>query len=161
MCGHDILESLREQFKDLWEPKTGTVYPALRSLETRGFIQTELKEEKEFYSLTEKGEEILKDADRLLEGGPGFAEKYYRFPPPYPFRPIFSSAFPPISYRQYLICHRCGNSVPVLSNYCSFCGTLLRPEFLQTFPPASRICANCKTRIPFQARFCPECGQKQ
>jgi DNA-binding PadR family transcriptional regulator len=82
MYGYDILKSLRERFGDTWEPKTGTVYPALRSLETRGFVQTELKEEKEFYSLTEKGEEILKDAGGLLEGNLEFAGKYYRFLPP-------------------------------------------------------------------------------
>ncbi len=78
MYGYEILKSLREQFADIWEPKTGTVYPALRSLETRGFIQTELREEKEFYSLTEKGEEIMKDAERLFEGDLEFAGKYFR-----------------------------------------------------------------------------------
>jgi DNA-binding PadR family transcriptional regulator len=82
MYGYEILKSLRERFGDTWEPKTGTVYPALRSLETRGFVQTELKDEREFYSLTEKGEEILKDAGGLLEGGLEFAGKYYRFLPP-------------------------------------------------------------------------------
>jgi DNA-binding PadR family transcriptional regulator len=82
MYGYEILKSLREQFRDIWEPKTGTVYPALRRLETRGFVRTELKEGKEFYSLTEKGEEILKDAGGLLEGGLEFAERYYSFLPP-------------------------------------------------------------------------------
>ncbi len=82
MYGYEILKSLRERFGDTWEPKTGTVYPALRSLETRGFVQTDLKDEKEFYSLTEKGKEILTDAGALLEGGLKFAEKYYRFLPP-------------------------------------------------------------------------------
>lgn len=77
MYGYEILKSLREQFAEVWEPKTGTVYPALRSLETREYIQTELKDEKEFYALTEKGKEILKDAGRLLEGSLEFAGKYY------------------------------------------------------------------------------------
>lgn len=82
MYGYEILRSLKDRFGDVWEPKTGTVYPALRSLETRGFVQTELKGDKEVYSLTEKGEEILKDAGGLLEGGLEFAEKYYSFLPP-------------------------------------------------------------------------------
>ena len=82
MYGYEILKSLKEQFSEVWEPKTGTVYPALRSLETRGFAQTELKDDKEFYSLTEKGKEILKDAGGLLEGGMEFAGKYYRLLPP-------------------------------------------------------------------------------
>ena len=110
MYGYEILKALREQFGDIWEPKTGTIYPALRRLETRGFVQTELKEEKEFYSLTEKGKEILKDAGGLLEGDLEFAEKYYRFlPPPHRGRimekvmermargqwPVFPIGFPP------------------------------------------------------------------
>ncbi|MEM2890441.1 MAG: PadR family transcriptional regulator [Candidatus Hadarchaeum sp.] len=82
MYGYEILKALREQFGDIWEPKTGTIYPALRRLETRGFVQTELKEEKEFYSLTERGRDILKDAGGLLEGDLEFAEKYYRILPP-------------------------------------------------------------------------------
>jgi len=116
MYGYEILKSLREQFEDVWEPKTGTVYPALRSLETRGFVQTELKEEKEFYSLTEKGEEILKDAGRLLEGGLEFAGKYYRFLPPlhrgrimermmerlsHGQWPIFTPFFPPFPPNEF------------------------------------------------------------
>lgn len=78
MYGYEILKALREQFADIWEPKTGTIYPALRRLETRGFVQTKLKEDKEFYSLTEKGKEILKDAGVLLEESLEFAEKYYK-----------------------------------------------------------------------------------
>lgn len=81
MYGYEILKALREQFGDIWKPKTGTIYPALKRLETKGLVQTELKEEKEFYSLTEKGEEVLKDAGEFLEGGLEFAEKYYRFLP--------------------------------------------------------------------------------
>ena len=79
MYGYEILKALREHFGDIWEPKTGTIYPALRRLEARDFVQTELKEDKEFYSLTEKGREILKGANGLLEGDLEFAEKYYRF----------------------------------------------------------------------------------
>jgi PadR family transcriptional regulator PadR len=81
MYGYEILKVLREQFGDMWEPKTGTIYPALRRLETRGFAKTELKEDKDFYSLTEKGEEIVKEAGELLEEYLEFAEKYYRFLP--------------------------------------------------------------------------------
>ncbi|UCH37013.1 MAG: helix-turn-helix transcriptional regulator [Candidatus Bathyarchaeota archaeon] len=81
MYGYEILKSLRERFADTWEPKTGTVYPALRSLETRGFVQTQLKAEKEVYSLTDKGNEILEDVGGLLEGNLQFAGKFYRFLP--------------------------------------------------------------------------------
>jgi DNA-binding PadR family transcriptional regulator len=81
MYGYEILKSLRERFADTWEPKTGTVYPALRSLETKGFVQTQLKAEKEVYSLTDKGNEILKDVGGLLEGNLQFAGKFYRLLP--------------------------------------------------------------------------------
>ena len=57
--GYQILKTLKEEFEGIWELKTGTFYPAIRSLETRGFVKTELKEEKEFYSLTEKGDTLL------------------------------------------------------------------------------------------------------
>lgn len=79
MYGYEVLKALREEFKDVWEPKTGTLYPALRRLEAKGFIKTELKEERELYTLTEKGRELLKGAVQYLEEGLEFADKYYRF----------------------------------------------------------------------------------
>jgi len=77
--GYEILKALREQFGDVWEPKTGTIYPALRRLEARGFVKTEVKDEKEFYSLTERGERLLGDAGEYLESDLEFADKYYSF----------------------------------------------------------------------------------
>jgi len=65
---------------------------------------------------------------------------------------------PPL-LRRYLMCPKCRNRVPATSNYCSFCGTLMRPDLVWAY--ASKICAKCKKRIPILARFCPECGQKQ
>jgi predicted amidophosphoribosyltransferase len=59
------------------------------------------------------------------------------------------------SYGQYLICPRCKRQVSPASNYCDFCGALLRPEIVL------KICPNCKSRIPVSARFCSECGTKQ
>ncbi|MFQ6080212.1 MAG: PadR family transcriptional regulator [Candidatus Bathyarchaeia archaeon] len=77
--GYEILRALRKQFGDVWEPKTGTIYPALRRLEARGFVRTEVKGEKEFYSLTEKGEGLLRDAGEYLGIDLEFADKYYNF----------------------------------------------------------------------------------
>jgi len=77
--GYEILKALRGQFGDVWEPKTGTIYPALRRLEVRGFVKTEVKDEKEFYSLTEKGERLLRDAGDFLESDLEFGDKYYKF----------------------------------------------------------------------------------
>jgi hypothetical protein len=56
---------------------------------------------------------------------------------------------------QYPSCRRCGRPVSSVSNYCEFCWTLLRPEFVL------KICPNCKNRIPVSVRFWSQCGQKQ
>ena len=77
--GYEILKALREQFKDVWEPKTGTVYPALRSLEARGFVETEVRDGKEFYGLTESGDGLLKRIGDQVEMDLKFADRYYRF----------------------------------------------------------------------------------
>ena len=77
--GYEILKALREQFKGVWEPKTGTVYPALRSLEARGFVETEVMGGKEFYGLTESGDGLLKRIGDQVEMDLKFADRYYRF----------------------------------------------------------------------------------
>ncbi len=59
--GYEIIRCLREGFKGLWEPKTGTVYPALNALQTKGHITKSLINEKTHYSLTEKGREIIQE----------------------------------------------------------------------------------------------------
>ena len=46
--GYEMLKFLRDEFQGVWDVKTGSVYPALRSLESRGFVETTMKEETEF-----------------------------------------------------------------------------------------------------------------
>ena len=77
--GYEMLKALREQFKGVWEPKTGTIYPSLRSLEARGFVKTDVIDDKDFYSLTEKGDELLKRIGERLERDLKFADRYYSF----------------------------------------------------------------------------------
>ena len=101
--GYEILKALREHFGDVWEPQTGTIYPALRRLEARGFVQTELKEDKEVYSLTEEGREILKDAGELLEADLEFAERYYRFLPAPPRGRIMEKMMERLPHRPWPI----------------------------------------------------------
>ena len=57
--GYEILRGLREGFKGAWEPKTGTVYPALQALERKGHIVTSVVDEKTHYSLTDHGKELM------------------------------------------------------------------------------------------------------
>jgi DNA-binding PadR family transcriptional regulator len=75
--GYEILKSLREQFKGVWEPRTGTIYPALRSLEARGFVNTVVVEDTEFYSLTGKGEDLLRFVGDGIERDMRFANRYF------------------------------------------------------------------------------------
>ncbi|PDM27058.1 hypothetical protein CP083_00650 [Candidatus Bathyarchaeota archaeon B24-2] len=77
--GYEILKTLREQFRGIWEPKTGTIYPALRRLEERGFVATEHRGDKDFYSLTDKGSLLLRGLLERLEQDICFADKYYSF----------------------------------------------------------------------------------
>jgi len=76
--GYEILKALREQFEGVWEPKTGTIYPALRSLEARGFVETEASGGRDFYGLTERGDALLKRIGDRLEEDLKFADRYYR-----------------------------------------------------------------------------------
>jgi DNA-binding PadR family transcriptional regulator len=55
MYGYEILKVLREEFKGLWEPQTGAVYPALKRLGEHGLVKTEVRGDKEYYALTEEG----------------------------------------------------------------------------------------------------------
>lgn len=58
--GYEMLKSMKEAFNGIWEPKTGTVYPALKSLEKQGLVSMTEKEGVDFYNITEKGRDLLK-----------------------------------------------------------------------------------------------------
>jgi DNA-binding PadR family transcriptional regulator len=81
MYGYEIIKELKGVFGDVWEPKTGSIYPALRRLETKGLIKTELKEDREFYILTEKGSEALKYSTDLMESEIDFIGRYHMMMP--------------------------------------------------------------------------------
>lgn len=76
--GYEMLKTLQEEFEGVWEPKTGAFYPSLKSLEARGFVETELREETEFYNLTEDGEMLLERLGERIEREHKFADRYYR-----------------------------------------------------------------------------------
>ncbi|MFW9834189.1 MAG: PadR family transcriptional regulator [Candidatus Thorarchaeota archaeon] len=59
--GYEILRNLRDAFHGSWEPKTGTIYPSLQALEKKGFISKSVKDETTHYSLTEEGQEKLRE----------------------------------------------------------------------------------------------------
>jgi len=57
--GYEMLKSIKDAFEGVWEPRTGTIYPALKSLEKRGLIETHVKDGVGFYHITPKGTKYL------------------------------------------------------------------------------------------------------
>lgn len=76
--GYEMLKSLRDDFDGVWDLKTGSFYPALRSLESKGFIESKTKEDTDFFSLTEKGEGLLVRMAERFEEEYKFADMYFK-----------------------------------------------------------------------------------
>ena len=76
--GYEMLKTLRDEFEGIWALKTGSFYPALKSLESRGFVETETRDETEFYNLTKKGETLLDGLGRRMETEYRVADKYFK-----------------------------------------------------------------------------------
>ncbi|MBN2335555.1 PadR family transcriptional regulator [Candidatus Bathyarchaeota archaeon] len=74
--GYEMLKTLKEEFGDTWEPKTGTVYPALKSLAKKGFVETTEKDGTEYYGITEKGKQLFPDMESHITDSLGFTVKY-------------------------------------------------------------------------------------
>jgi len=67
MYGYEIIRELERRFSGYWQPKTGTVYPALEKLEQNGLItgQIEFRDhgpDRKHYAITGKGRKELKSA---------------------------------------------------------------------------------------------------
>jgi DNA-binding PadR family transcriptional regulator len=58
--GYEMLKAIKDEFEGVWEPKTGTVYPALKSMEKRGLVSTHQKDGVDFYHITSKGRSLLR-----------------------------------------------------------------------------------------------------
>jgi len=76
--GYEMLKVLRDEFDGLWDLKTGTFYPALKSLESRGFVETEMRDQTEFYSLTEKGTTLLNSLGGRMETEYKVTDRYFK-----------------------------------------------------------------------------------
>jgi len=57
--GYEMLKQLKDEFEGTWIPKTGTVYPALKSLQKKGFVDTRDMDGTDFYHITEEGKTIF------------------------------------------------------------------------------------------------------
>lgn len=75
--GYELFKTLRDDFEGVWELKTGTFYPALRRLEERGFVETQLQEEKEFYNLTSEGETLIDQFGMHMVLEHKFVDRYF------------------------------------------------------------------------------------
>ena len=76
--GYEMFKVLRDDFDGIWDIKTGTFYPALKSLKSQGFVETELRDETEFYSLTAKGMKLIESLDRRMEIERQFILRYFK-----------------------------------------------------------------------------------
>jgi DNA-binding PadR family transcriptional regulator len=74
--GYEMLKNLKDDFLDVWEPKSGPVYPALRSLEKKGFVCTIDVEELDYYKITKEGRELFSKMQGFLERSSKFSTKY-------------------------------------------------------------------------------------
>jgi DNA-binding PadR family transcriptional regulator len=74
--GYEMLKRLKEEFKGIWEPKTGTVYPALKSLEKKNYIKTQTREEVDYYLITLEGKNLFELMLQHLEDSIDFSIKY-------------------------------------------------------------------------------------
>lgn len=57
--GYEMLKTIKEEFEGIWDLKTGTLYPALKSLEKQGLIKTQRNDGIDFYHITETGKQFL------------------------------------------------------------------------------------------------------
>jgi DNA-binding PadR family transcriptional regulator len=61
MHGYEVMKALEEHTHGCYKPSPGTVYPTLQWLEDEGLVSVEEVDAKKVYSITEAGEEFLKE----------------------------------------------------------------------------------------------------
>lgn len=74
--GYEMLKILKDEFEGTWEPQTGTVYPALKSLEKKGFVETFEKEGTDYYRITENGKDLFNYLEEHFLNSVEFTVKY-------------------------------------------------------------------------------------
>ena len=74
--GYQIIKILKDDFKGTWEPYTGTIYPALKSLEKKGFVETFEKDGVDYYKITEEGKAIFTYLENHFLNSLEFTVKY-------------------------------------------------------------------------------------
>jgi DNA-binding PadR family transcriptional regulator len=62
----DVIDKLEKDFKGIWEPKKGTIYPSVHNLNVRGYLKGRIIKPYG-YIITEKGLETLQKIIQHLE----------------------------------------------------------------------------------------------
>ena len=62
--GYEIIHSIEHHTGHLWHPSPGSMYPALESLESKGFISCMGDGRRKVYSLTPKGENVIEQIQK-------------------------------------------------------------------------------------------------
>src|SRR4030042_684578 len=75
--GYEMLKSIKEAFEGVWELKTGTLYPALKSLEKRGLVETQNRDGVDFYLITIKGRKFLQLIGKHQERSMMFSTRFF------------------------------------------------------------------------------------
>lgn len=65
--GYEILKNLREDFEGVWNPKTGTVYPALKTLVKKNLVSEKDVQDTTYYTLTKAGREFVSDTHEFVK----------------------------------------------------------------------------------------------
>ncbi len=60
--GYALMGEIEHITEKDWRPSPGSVYPALRELESKGLITSETRGRQKVYSITDNGEEVLAQA---------------------------------------------------------------------------------------------------
>lgn len=74
--GYEMLKTIREELNGVWVPKTGTIYPALKSLEKHKLINKYEKDGVDFYNITDEGSDWLLNIPVHQKQNMMFAVKY-------------------------------------------------------------------------------------
>jgi DNA-binding PadR family transcriptional regulator len=71
MHGYEILQDIDSKTHGAWRPGVGSVYPVLKTLLSRGYLKVEEpgdSETKRVYSITEKGQDMIKRHGDVFAG---------------------------------------------------------------------------------------------
>lgn len=76
--GYEILILIRNEFDNLWNIKTGSLYPSLKSLETRELISSEIIKNKKFYGINDKGKTFIYNLGERLHQEYELNEQFFK-----------------------------------------------------------------------------------